>query len=230
MQVHSAHAKHTLYLDKMLGEMKVWLDAKERDLDLHEAVLVEAQSQGLNPRDNYEELMELAEIQRCLEGAEVEHVIEAGRLVILVGEIPKVLVDLGMPPILRIPHDPRMAGNIMEAADTVLDHLREAYSSGHDPWDSVPLVLLSPCPLAVLLLFLSTLFFLFICKYLETLGFQCLNALGPAVKILSSASIRVGCGSCSTGCVFARVPNCNKLGALNLGSPATSLGLERRQS
>jgi hypothetical protein len=33
---------------------------------LREVVLVEAQSRGLNLRDNYEELMELVELQRRL--------------------------------------------------------------------------------------------------------------------------------------------------------------------
>jgi hypothetical protein len=109
--VHSTQARNTLCLDKVLGEMKVRLDGKEWDLDLHEVVLVEAQSQDLNPRDNYEELMELTELQRCLEGAEVEHVTEAGWLAILVWDISMVLVNLGMPPILMIPHDPCMAGD-----------------------------------------------------------------------------------------------------------------------
>jgi hypothetical protein len=90
----------------MLMEMKVQLNGKERDLNLHEAALVEAQFQGLNPRVNCEELMELVELQRCLEEVEVEHIIQDGRLAILVGDISKVLVDLGMPPIPRIPEDP----------------------------------------------------------------------------------------------------------------------------
>jgi hypothetical protein len=42
MCVHTTHAKHTLGLDKMLEEKKVWLDEKERDLALREAVLTEA--------------------------------------------------------------------------------------------------------------------------------------------------------------------------------------------
>jgi hypothetical protein len=44
MEVHTDRAKHSLNLDKMLGEKKVQLDERERDLDLCEAVLVEAQS------------------------------------------------------------------------------------------------------------------------------------------------------------------------------------------
>jgi hypothetical protein len=44
MEVHTAHAKHSLNLDKMLGEKKVELDRREQDLSLCEAVLVEAQS------------------------------------------------------------------------------------------------------------------------------------------------------------------------------------------
>jgi hypothetical protein len=42
IEVHIARTKHSLGLDKMLGEKKVQLNERERDLDLHEAVLVEA--------------------------------------------------------------------------------------------------------------------------------------------------------------------------------------------
>jgi hypothetical protein len=42
MEVHTTRTRHSLGLDKMLGEKKVQLNERERDLDLHEAVLVEA--------------------------------------------------------------------------------------------------------------------------------------------------------------------------------------------
>jgi hypothetical protein len=58
MAAHIACAKHSLGLDKILGEKKVELDGKERDLELREAALVEAQSRGLNPQDSHNELME----------------------------------------------------------------------------------------------------------------------------------------------------------------------------
>jgi hypothetical protein len=61
MEAHTARTKHSLSLDKMLGERKVQLDGREQDLDLREATLVEEQSQGLNLRDNCEELMEFVE-------------------------------------------------------------------------------------------------------------------------------------------------------------------------
>jgi hypothetical protein len=41
MVAHTAHAKHYLGFDKMLGEKKVDLDGRECDLDLHEAALAE---------------------------------------------------------------------------------------------------------------------------------------------------------------------------------------------
>jgi hypothetical protein len=41
MCVHTAHAKHALSLDKMLGEKKVMLDEKEQDLAWREVVLTE---------------------------------------------------------------------------------------------------------------------------------------------------------------------------------------------
>jgi hypothetical protein len=36
MAAHTAHAKHSLDLNKMLGEKKDKLDVREHDLDLHE--------------------------------------------------------------------------------------------------------------------------------------------------------------------------------------------------
>jgi hypothetical protein len=40
-----------------------------------------------------------------------------------------------MPPIHGIPRDSRMAGDILEAVDSILEHLQEAYASSHDAWD-----------------------------------------------------------------------------------------------
>jgi hypothetical protein len=42
MEAHTACAKHSLGLDKMLWEKKFELDGREQDLDLPEAALVEA--------------------------------------------------------------------------------------------------------------------------------------------------------------------------------------------
>jgi predicted membrane GTPase involved in stress response len=42
MRAHTDHGKHTLVLDKMLGEKKALLDEKEWDLTLWEAALTEA--------------------------------------------------------------------------------------------------------------------------------------------------------------------------------------------
>jgi hypothetical protein len=44
MEAHTARAKHSLNLDKVLEEKKVELDWRERDLELHEATLAEAQT------------------------------------------------------------------------------------------------------------------------------------------------------------------------------------------
>jgi hypothetical protein len=133
MEAHTSRTKNSLDLDKMLGEKKVQLDEREQDLDLHEVALVEAQSWGLNPQDNCEELMEIVELRRPLKEAEVECVIEAGRLVILVRDVSKVLVDLGMPHISGIPPGPRVADDVLEVAGTILEHLWEAYTSDHSP-------------------------------------------------------------------------------------------------
>jgi hypothetical protein len=80
-------------------------------------------------------MMELVELWRCLEEAKVEHVAEARQWAILVGEFSDVLVDLGMPPISRIPQNLRVADNILEAAGTISEYLWEAYASDHGPWD-----------------------------------------------------------------------------------------------
>jgi hypothetical protein len=50
-----------------------------------------------------------------------------------VRNVSKVLVDLGLPPILEIPQDPHMAGDVLEAVDVILGHLKEAYNSNHGP-------------------------------------------------------------------------------------------------
>jgi hypothetical protein len=42
----------------MMGERRARLDEWERDLELRTAALVEAQSRGINPQDNRDEVME----------------------------------------------------------------------------------------------------------------------------------------------------------------------------
>jgi hypothetical protein len=86
-------------------------------------------------RHNHEELMEVIELRRLLKDVEAEHIVETGQLAILVRDISKVLVDLGMPPIRRIPQDPRRADDVLEVMGVILERLWKAYDSGHDPWD-----------------------------------------------------------------------------------------------
>jgi hypothetical protein len=47
--------------------------------------------------------MEFVEVRRLLQDANVDRITEAGRLAILARDVFKLLVDLGMPPILGIP-------------------------------------------------------------------------------------------------------------------------------
>ncbi len=49
METHTARAKHSLGLDKMLGEKKVKLNIREQDLELRGEALAEVQARGLNP-------------------------------------------------------------------------------------------------------------------------------------------------------------------------------------
>jgi hypothetical protein len=135
MEAHATHARHSLGLDKMLGEKKVELNGREQDLDLREATLVEARSWGLNHWHNRKELMEFIKLWRCHKEADVKLVTEDGWLVILVKDVSKVLVDLGMSPIHGIPRDPCTTGDVLQVVGTIFEHLREAYSSSHGPWD-----------------------------------------------------------------------------------------------
>jgi hypothetical protein len=50
-----------------------------------------------------------------------------------VGDISKVLVDLSMSPIPRIPQGPSNDIDILEIVGTVLELLREAYAFSTDP-------------------------------------------------------------------------------------------------
>jgi hypothetical protein len=79
--------------------------------------------------------MEVIELRRLLKDIEVEHVAEAERLAILVRDVSKVLVDLGMAPVPWILQDLLMANDILEAMGVILECLQEAYTFGHDPWD-----------------------------------------------------------------------------------------------
>jgi uncharacterized damage-inducible protein DinB len=49
MVAHITRAKHSLILDKMLGEKKVKLNGREQDLELRGEALAEVQARGLNP-------------------------------------------------------------------------------------------------------------------------------------------------------------------------------------
>jgi hypothetical protein len=65
----------------------------------------------------------------------VAYVTEVGQLAVLVGDISKALVDLGMPPIPGIPQDPGGAIDILEVVGTVLEHQWEASASDASPRD-----------------------------------------------------------------------------------------------
>jgi hypothetical protein len=43
MEAHTSHDKQSLDHDKMIGEKKIELDGRERDISLREATLAEAQ-------------------------------------------------------------------------------------------------------------------------------------------------------------------------------------------
>jgi hypothetical protein len=133
IHAHTNRVKQVLNLDKMLREKKEELDGREQDLELRVAALAKAQARGRNPWDNRDELMELVDLHGLLWDAEVDHVIEVGRLVTLVRDVSKVLEDLGMSPIPEITRDPRMASDILGAVDIILKHVKDAYAYTSDP-------------------------------------------------------------------------------------------------
>jgi hypothetical protein len=49
IEAHTARTKHTIDLDKLLGEKKVMLDETGWDPELREVALAEAQTQGSTP-------------------------------------------------------------------------------------------------------------------------------------------------------------------------------------
>jgi hypothetical protein len=77
--------------------------------------------------------MELVEPYGLLWDTNVDCVIEASRLATQVRDVSKVLEDLGMSHIPKIPWDPHTAGDVQGAMDIILECMKEAYDSGHDP-------------------------------------------------------------------------------------------------
>jgi hypothetical protein len=75
--------------------------------------------------------MEFIKLRRLLQDVEVDRVIEAGRLAILLTDMSKVLVDLSMPPIPVLPRDPCTAGDLLGAIDVMLERLLETYATVH---------------------------------------------------------------------------------------------------
>jgi hypothetical protein len=55
--------------------------------------------------------------------------------VVLPQEVSQVLENLGLPPILGIPRDPRTADDIFGVVDVILECVKDAYDSGHNPCD-----------------------------------------------------------------------------------------------
>jgi hypothetical protein len=53
----------------------------------------------------------------------------------LVREVSEVLENLGLPPIPGIPWDPCTVSDVLAAVDVILELVKEAYDSGHGPWD-----------------------------------------------------------------------------------------------
>jgi hypothetical protein len=64
-----------------------------------------------------------------------DHAVEASRLAALVGDVSQVLESRGMPPILGIPQDPRTVNDVLGLVYVILERMREAYDSGHNPQD-----------------------------------------------------------------------------------------------
>jgi hypothetical protein len=79
--------------------------------------------------------IEFIELQWFLQDVEADRITEAGRLAALVRGLSQVLENLGQPPIPGIPRDSCTADDVLGAVVMILEHVKEAYDSGHDPWD-----------------------------------------------------------------------------------------------
>jgi hypothetical protein len=122
--------------------------------------------------------MELVELQWRFKEAEVEHVGEVSQLAVLVRDVSNVLVDLGMPPIPRLPQDPRAAGDILEVVGTILEATvpgTRCRTFPHTSFGHRALVFTRLFPFSL------------VCKYSRILW--------PAAMIHGIARIQVGCGS-----------------------------------
>jgi hypothetical protein len=75
------------------------------------------------PHDGRDLLVKLEELCELMAGVEEECVAKAEKLAALVGEASKVLVDLGLPPIRKIPHATREAREGLKEPGVILEHL-----------------------------------------------------------------------------------------------------------
>jgi hypothetical protein len=80
-------------------------------------------------------LMEFIELRCFLRDVVADHAVKASRLAALVRDVSWVLENLGMPSMLGIPRDLRMADDVLGAVDVILEHVKGAYDSGCGPWD-----------------------------------------------------------------------------------------------
>jgi hypothetical protein len=79
--------------------------------------------------------MKFVELRMLHQDVKADHVVKAGWLATLPRDMSKVLENLVMPPILEIPLDPHMAGDVLEVVAVILKHLKEAYDSDRCPRD-----------------------------------------------------------------------------------------------
>jgi hypothetical protein len=133
IKAHTTRGKLILDLDKILGEKRVELDERERDMELCTVALVEVQARGFNPRDNHHERMEFVERRWLLWNIEADHVVEASQLAALVRDVSHVLENLGMPYTPGIPLDPCMTDDVLGPVGVILERVKVAHDSRRSP-------------------------------------------------------------------------------------------------
>jgi hypothetical protein len=74
--------------------------------------------------------MKFVELRMLHQDAKADHVVKAGWLATLPRDMSKVLENLVMPPILEIPLDPHMAGDVLEVVAVILKHLKGLRAAG----------------------------------------------------------------------------------------------------
>jgi hypothetical protein len=102
----SSQSKWRKALNQTLDERAILLGLEETDLGVHEAILHKELERGLRHPDGRDLLVELDKARAWVHGIADDRAVEVGRLSRQLVWVVGVLIDLGLPSIVEIPHLP----------------------------------------------------------------------------------------------------------------------------